>query len=104
MGRPPTTMASSSPSSNWECGACTHPNKGGKYRIMCATARPKHQAVATAPVPIVAAESACAPVPCKHPSGIILDVVGTAGTNCRQSCEEHDYYGEVMQDNFIVHL
>jgi hypothetical protein len=58
----PPTMASISPDSDWECDACTyHPNKGGKYCNMCATARPKRQAVAAAPAPVVAAASARAP-------------------------------------------
>ncbi len=93
--QPPTmasssSSSSSSPDSNWECGACTHPNKGGKYCIMCTAALPKHQAVAAAPAPVVVAASARAPAPSKQPSGIILDVVGTAGTDRRHSCKEHE--------------
>jgi hypothetical protein len=48
---------------------------------MCAAAHTKRQAVAAAPLPVVAMASACAPEPSRHPSSIILDVVGTAGTD-----------------------
>ncbi len=41
----PSIMASFSSASDWECGACTSSNKGGKYCTMCATPCPKRQAV-----------------------------------------------------------
>jgi hypothetical protein len=87
------------------CDAFTYPNKGDKYCTMCAAARTKHQAVNAVPAPIVAAASAHAPAPSKHPSGIILEVVGTAGTDRRHSCKEHASCGcEVLQDKVDVRL
>ncbi len=83
---------------------CTSPNKGGKYCNVCATPHPKHQVVAAAPAPVVVAASELAPAPSKHPSGIIHDVVGTAGTNHGCSCKEHDCCNEVQQDNVVVRL
>jgi hypothetical protein len=97
-------MASSSPDFNWECGECSTPNKGGKYCTMCASAHTKHQAVAVVPLPVVAMASACAPEPSRHPSGIILDVVETAGTNCGHSCKEHACCGKVLDNNVLVKL
>jgi hypothetical protein len=97
-------MASPSPDFDWECGACSAPNKGGKYCTMCAAAHTKRQAVGAAPLPIVVMASACAPEPSRHPSGIILDVVGTAGTNRGRSCEEHACCGDVLDNNVLVKL
>jgi hypothetical protein len=100
----PPNMASSSPTFEWECGACSAPNKDGKYCIMCAAPRTKRQAVAATTVPDMAAESACAPAPSRHPSGIILDVVGTAGTDHGHSCEEHACCGDVLENDVLVKL
>ena len=99
-------MASSSPDSDWECGACTFLNKGGKYCTMCGAARTKRQAVAAAPVPVVAAVSECAPAASKHhPRGIILEVVGTASPDRGRSCKEHACCGcKVLTDNVVVCL
>jgi hypothetical protein len=97
-------MASSSPALEWECGACSAPNKGGKYCIMCAAARSKRQAVAAAPAPDMAAASACAPAPSRHPSGIILDIIGTAGTNRGCSCEEHACCSDILENDILVKL
>jgi hypothetical protein len=65
---------------------------------MCAAPRTKHQAVAVAPAPDMAA----APAPSRHFTGIILDVVGTAGTNQGRSCEEHTCCGNVLENNVLV--
>jgi hypothetical protein len=97
-------MASSSPAFEWECGACSAPNKGGKYCIICAAPRTKRQAVAAATAPDMAAASACAPSPSRHPSGIILDVVGTACTNRGCSCEEHSCCGDVLENDALIKL
>ncbi len=97
-------MASSSPDFDWECGACPALNKGGKYCTMCASARTKLQAVVAAPLPVVAIDSACAPEPSRHPSSIILDVIGTAGTNCGRSCKEHTCCGDVLDKDILVKL
>ncbi len=97
-------MASSSPIFEWECGACSAPNKGGKYCIMCAAPRTKRQVVAATTAPDMAAESACAPAPSRHPSGIILDVVGTAGTDRGRSCKEHTCCSDVLENNVLVKL
>jgi hypothetical protein len=51
-------MISSSSASNWESGACTYSNKGGKYCTMCASPHLKHQAVLTALVAVVAVPAA----------------------------------------------
>jgi hypothetical protein len=71
---------------------------------MCAAPRIKRQAVAGATAPDMAAESACAPAPSRHPSGIILDVVGTAGTDRGRSCEEHACCGDVLENDVLVKL
>ena len=71
---------------------------------MCAAARTKRQAVGAAPLLVVAMASACAPEPSRHPSGIILDVVGTAGTNRGRSCKEHACCGNVLENDFLVKL
>jgi hypothetical protein len=56
-------------------------------------------------VPIVAAASAHALAPSKHPSGIILEVVETAGTDRGCSCKEHACCShEILQDNIVVCL
>ncbi len=69
---------------------------------MCAAAR---QAAAAASAPNVAAVSAYAPEPSKHPPGIILEVVGTASPHSRCSCKEHDCCGsKVLQEDVVVHL
>jgi hypothetical protein len=54
----PLIMASSSSASDWECGACASSNKGGKYCAMCATPRPKCQALLAALAADVAAHAA----------------------------------------------
>jgi hypothetical protein len=64
----------------------------------------KCQAVTTAPVPVVAAASACASAPSRHPRGIILDVVGTTGTNRGRSCKEHACCSNILQNNVLVKL
>ena len=97
-------MASSSPTFKWECGACSAPNKGGKYCIMCAAARPKRQAVAAAPAPNMAAANACVPATSRHPSGINLDVVGIACTNRGRSCEEHTCCGDILENDVLDKL
>ncbi len=97
-------MASSSPAFKWKCGACSAPNKGGKYCIMCAAPRTKRQVVAATTAPGMAVASACAPAPSRHPSGIILDVVGTAGINRGRSCEEHACCGNVLENEILVKL
>jgi hypothetical protein len=71
---------------------------------MCTAAHLKRQAVAAAPAPNMAAASACAPAPSRHPSGIILDVVGTAGTNRGRSCEEHASCGNILENDVLVKL
>jgi hypothetical protein len=60
--------------------------------------------MAAVPLPVVTMASACAPEPSRHPSGIILDVVGTAGTNRGRSCEEHACCGDVLDNNILVKL
>ncbi len=97
-------MASSSHTFNWECGACFAPNKGGKYCTMCAAARIKCQAVAVAPASNIAAASACAPGPSRHPSGIILDVVGTAGTDHGHSWKKHACCSNILENDVLVKL
>jgi hypothetical protein len=71
---------------------------------MCAAPCTKHQAVAVATAPNMATASACAPAPSRHPSGIILDVVGTAGTNHGCSCKEHACCGNVLENDILVKL
>ncbi len=71
---------------------------------MCAAARTKRQAVAVVPAPDMAAASACAPAPSRHPSGIILDVVGTTGTNCGCSYKEHACCSNVLENNVLIEL
>ncbi len=64
----------------------------------------KRQAVAAAPLPVVAMYSLYAPEPSRHPSNIILDVVGTAGTDRGHSCKEHACCGDVLENNVLVKL
>jgi hypothetical protein len=71
---------------------------------MCAAAHTKRQAVAAVPAPVVAAASACASLPCRHPSGIILDVIGTAGTNHGCSCKEHACCSNILENDLLVKL
>jgi hypothetical protein len=71
---------------------------------MCAAARTKRQAVAALPLLIGAMASACAPEPSRHPSGTILDVVRTAGTNSGHRCEEHACCGNVLDNDVLVKL
>ncbi len=59
----PPIMVSSSSASNWEFGASAPSNKGGKYCTMCATPRPKHQAVLAALAADVAAPNAVVAAP-----------------------------------------
>ncbi len=59
----PLIMVSSSFASNWERGACTSSKKGGKYCAMCATLRPKCQALLAALAADVAAHAAVVAVP-----------------------------------------
>jgi hypothetical protein len=77
-------------------------SRGGKYCTMCAAARTKRQAVAAAPAPVMAVASACGPSPIMHPSGIILDVVGTAGTNCGCSCKEHACCSNILENDVLI--
>jgi hypothetical protein len=72
---------------------------------MCAAARLKRQAVAAASAPNVAAVSAYAPEPSKHPPGIILEVVGPARPDGWHSCKERACCGsEVLQEDVVVRL
>jgi hypothetical protein len=71
---------------------------------MCAAARTKRQAVAAAPLPVVAMASSCPPEHSRHPSGIILDVVGTAGTNRGCSCKEHACCSDVLDNDVLIKL
>jgi hypothetical protein len=71
---------------------------------MCAAARTKRQAVAAAPLPVVAMDSVCTPEPSRHPSGIILGVVGTAGTDCWRSCKDHTCCGNVLDNDVLLKL
>jgi hypothetical protein len=59
----PLIMASSSSASGWECGACASSNMGGKYCAMCATPRPKNQALLAALAADVASHTAVVAVP-----------------------------------------
>jgi hypothetical protein len=59
----PLIMASSSSTSDWECGACTSSNKGGKYYARCATPHPKRQALLAALAADVAAHAAVVVAP-----------------------------------------
>ncbi len=63
-----------------------------------------NQAVAAVPALVMAAASACAPLPHRHPSGIILDVVGTTGTNRGCSCKEHACCGDILENDILVKL
>ncbi len=73
---------------------------------MCGAARTKCQAVAAAPVLVVAAASERAPAASKHHSrGINLEVVGTASPDCGRSCKEHACCSHrVLQDDVVVRL
>jgi hypothetical protein len=52
----------------------------------------------------MAAGSAYVPAPSQHPSGIILDVVGTSGTDHGRSCKEHACFGDILENDVFVKL
>jgi hypothetical protein len=59
----PPIMASSPSASDWECGACTSFNKGGKYCPMWATLYQKRQALFAVLTADIAAHAAVVVVP-----------------------------------------
>jgi hypothetical protein len=137
-------MATLSAASNWVCGTCASPNKGGKFCTMCANPRPKRQAVLAAlaadmpvaaaaapakvhpPLGAVATANVPPPVPAYapmvvgassapavqamadssfHPTGIVVEIVGTERSDQGHSCEEHiANCGEVMANDVVVRL
>ena len=86
-------------------------------------------AAAPAPVPLVAVDKAAASAPAEkkstpvlvaapttvapapflfgepiHPSGIVVEIVGTEMSCQGRSCEEHDICGEVLKEDVVVRL
>jgi hypothetical protein len=66
---------------------------------------PATLAVASAPVemkppPNLPAALTVAPVPI-HPSGIVIEIVGTEMSCQGRSCDEHEICGEVLKENVV---
>ena len=61
------------------------------------------------PPVLVAAPTVVAPAPFSfgepiHPSGIVVEIVGTEMSCQGRSCEEHDICGEVLKEDIVVRL
>jgi hypothetical protein len=61
------------------------------------------------PPPVLPAAPAVAPVPFSsgeplHPSGIVIEIVGTEMSCQGRSCEEHEICGEVLKEDVVVRL
>ncbi len=117
----PTMEASSC--SHWQCTTCTYAeNKWAAVECeMCGAAvctkrpaLPVLASVAIAPKPSkLSRKTAVAKKkpppqdlsPPMHPSGVIIDIVGTNRSNCGHSCEEHpDACGTAdLADDVVVH-
>jgi hypothetical protein len=59
--------------------------------------------------PVLVAAPTVAPVPFSfgeplHPSGIVVEIVGTEMSCQGRSCEEHDICGEVLKEDIVVRL
>ena len=65
--------------------------------------RPKTAPVEMKPPPVLPAALAVAHVPI-HPSGIVVEIVGTEMSCQGRSCEEHENCGEVLKEDVVVRL
>ena len=65
--------------------------------------RPKTAPVEMKPPPVLPAALAEAHVPI-HPSGIVVEIVGTEMSCQGRSCEEHENCGEVLKEDVVVRL
>jgi hypothetical protein len=65
--------------------------------------RPKTAPVEMKPPPVLPAALAEAHVPI-HPSGIVVEIVGTEMSCQGCSCEEHENCGEVLKEDVVVRL
>jgi hypothetical protein len=59
--------------------------------------------------PVLVAAPTVAPAPFSfgkpiHPSGIVVEIVGTEMSCQGRSCEEHDICGDVLKEDIVVHL
>ena len=43
-------------------------------------------------------------MPSFHPTGVVVEIVGTNASGSGRSCKEHDGCGEVLKENGVVHL
>ncbi len=58
-----------------------------------------------APAEVVAAAAPVAKVPGPfHPTGVVVEIVGTDVDDRGRSCEEHSKCGEVMAEDMVVRL
>ena len=115
-----------------ECDACTLGNTNGETRLcimcvisllhpkkaalsaaapICPLKRDKKKAALAAAAPICPLKRDKPPTPLalfdlkpKHPSGLVLDIVGTARTDRGRNCEEHNCCGEVLGNEVLVCL
>ena len=39
-----------------------------------------------------------------HPSGVVVEIVGTSMHDCGRSCKEHDVCGSVLTEDSVVRL
>ena len=84
--------------------------------VLCDAPQPKRRAVAIdllvpdASAAVVSSVSAmfapkCRPVGAKHPSGLVLDIVGIAAGDRGRRCEDHMVCcGQLLEEDFIVRL
>mgnify|MGYP002654568360 CR=1 FL=1 len=109
-------MSASVPNSEWTCGACAFNNKQERRDCqLCGTTRCKRQAI-VAPPPLVAAPAKPSAVSAvvssrslaagdvRHPPGMIIEIVGTAGIDRGRSCEEHKCCGSVLREDVVVRI
>ena len=64
-------MATLSAASNWVCGTCVYPNKGGKFCTMCAATCPKRHAVLAVLAADMPVAAAAAPAKVHPPQGAV---------------------------------
>jgi hypothetical protein len=64
-------MATLSAASDWICGTCAYPNKGGKFCTMCAAPCPKRHAVLAALAADMPVAATAAPAKVRPPQGAV---------------------------------
>ena len=102
----------------WICGDCSARNDGSEPGpcVLCEAPRPKLKAVvagssAPAASEVVASLAPakfapeCRPVGPRHPSVLVLDIIGIATGDRGRRCEDHMVCcGELLEEDFVVRL